>query len=257
MSQPLTITSRDNVQFKELVKLINLARARRERGLSVIEGEHLLEAYRQHGGTPERIFVPEGSSRAGEAGALVLAASLFKAVSQVEHGIGPIALIATPRVALPDAITTDCVILEDLQDPGNLGAILRTCAAAGVRQIFLSPNSVYAWSPKVLRAGMGAHFALSIVEGVPCTDVLARLVGVNPRATVLSAQAESLYNARLAAPSAWVFGNEGAGVSAALQAAIANHIKIPQENSVESMNVAAAVAVCLFEQRRQRLASDS
>ena len=251
-SSALTITSRENPQFKELVRLIGLSRERKERGLSVLEGEHLLEAFLQHGGRPERVFVPEGSPRAQAGEAIVLAAPLFKSVSQVEHGGGPIALIATPCVALPEAITNDCVILEDLQDPGNLGAILRTCAAAGVGQVFLSPTSVYAWSPKVLRAGMGAHFALSIVEGVPCAEVLARLQGVQAHATVLSTRAESLYQARLTQPTAWVFGNEGAGLSAALQAAIPRHIKIPQENSVESMNVAAAVAVCLFEQRRQR-----
>ena len=257
------IASKDNPRFKALLKLATTSRERRERGLSVIEGVHLIEAALQHGVALREMFLPSDAMPEGEAQRVVrrtgleatlLAPALFKAVSQVEQGGGPLALIETPQEALPERISSDCVILEDVQDPGNLGAILRTCAAAGVRLVLLSHTSVYAWSPKVLRSAMGAHFALTIVEGIDCHAALARLDGVTAWVTALDG-AQSLYGEQLRAPSAWIFGNEGSGVSPALQAAAQRRVKIPQAAHVESLNVAAAVAVCLFEQLRQRQTS--
>jgi TrmH family RNA methyltransferase len=119
-----------------------------------------------------------------------------------------------------------------------------------VGTVVTARHTAFIWSPKVLRAGMGAHFALQMYEGLEWSEVAARLpTGTEVRATRL-ARAESLYQADLRGPGCWVFGNEGQGLAA--QFAQANWLTIPQNTAVESLNVAAAAAVCLFEQCRQR-----
>ena len=131
-----------------------------------------------------------------------------------------------------------------------MGSLLRSAQAAGVTQVFCSPHTVYAWSPKVLRAGQGAHFGLTIIEGVELTEVIARLA-VPLVATALRGAA-SVFDTDLARPLAWLFGNEGAGVSDELLARADHRVSIPMPGASESLNVAAAAAVCLFEQVRQR-----
>jgi TrmH family RNA methyltransferase len=143
-----------------------------------------------------------------------------------------------------------CLLLENIQDPGNLGSILRTAVAAGTRQIFLSGSSVFAWAPKVVRAGMGAHFFLSIYESVDLAAIArafpGRIVATAPRATT------SLYDLDLRGEVGWLFGNEGAGLSPEAKGMSAVQVRIPMPGQAESMNVAAAAAICLFEQVRQR-----
>jgi TrmH family RNA methyltransferase len=116
--------------------------------------------------------------------------------------------------------------------------------------VLTAPGTAWCWSPKVLRAGMGAHFALSIHEAVPWSAVRARL-RVEPIGT-RATRADSLFGADLRAPSLWLLGNEGEGLSAEIAADVSRWLRIPQARGVESLNVAAAAAVCLFEQRRQR-----
>jgi TrmH family RNA methyltransferase len=175
---------------------------------------------------------------------------LFESVSTVEHGAGIIAAVTTPRESLPPRVSEDCLLLEHVQDPGNMGSMLRSAAAAGVRRVFCSPRTVYAWSPKVLRAGQGAHFSLSIVEGVEMTEVVARLA--IPLIATSSHAKALLHQLDLSQPVAWIFGNEGAGVSPALLACANAQVAIPMPGTAESLNVAAAAAVCLFESVRQR-----
>jgi TrmH family RNA methyltransferase len=140
--------------------------------------------------------------------------------------------------------------VEGLPDPANLGSMLRTAAAAGLKQVFLGTGCAFAWSPKVLRAGQGAHFALSIYEGVALGPLAARFPG-----TVVATDPHggaSLFALDLTGPIAWVFGGEGTGVSPALGAHATVRARIPMPGPAESLNVAAAAAVCLFEQVRQR-----
>jgi TrmH family RNA methyltransferase len=143
-----------------------------------------------------------------------------------------------------------CVMLEDLQDPGNLGSILRSCAAAGVTHVLLSKGSVRAWSPRVLRAGMGAHFMLDIHEdtdlGAAARDFPGTLLATRPRAP------RTVFDTDLTGKVGFMFGNEGAGLSAALLGSAHAVISIPLPGRAESLNVAAAAAVCLFERVRQR-----
>ena len=159
----------------------------------------------------------------------------------------------TPQPELPSRIGGDCLLIEYLQDPGNLGSLLRSAAAAGVRNVLLSEKTVYAWSPKVLRAGQGAHFALTIYEGVDLAAALPRLAV--PLLATSSHAALSLFEADLTAPVAWLFGNEGAGVSAMMLQRARTQVAIPMPGAAESINVAAAGAICMFEAVRQRRGS--
>ena len=140
-------------------------------------------------------------------------------------------------------------MLEDIQDPGNLGSILRSAAAAGVRHAMLSKRCAQAWSPRVLRAAMGAHFVLNIYEFVDLPDA-ARAFQGTVVATCTRAP-RSVYDVDLTSGIALLFGNEGAGLSCELLAAAHEVVAIPMPGRVESLNVAATVAVCLFERVRQ------
>jgi TrmH family RNA methyltransferase len=181
-----------------------------------------------------------------------LPAALYDAISPVEHGAGALAEIATPEPPSSLAAGEDAVYLDGIQDPGNVGTLLRTAAAAGVRQAVVGPGSAYAWSPKVLRAAMGAHFALSIVEDAPVSDIARAF-----RGAVIAADLEGddLYAAEWGrGPTLWLFGSEGRGLGAEARAAARLKLRIPLAAGVESLNVAAAAAVCLFEQARRRRA---
>lgn len=252
------ITSRDNPLVREAALLAESARERRKRGESFIEGVHLCQAWLQHRGAPRVALVAASVRDDPEVAALMAACpqgavlddAVFRAFSQLAQGAGIAFLVATPPVALPDRIHTDCVYLDRIQDPGNMGSLLRSAAAAGIGLVITAPQTVFAWSPKVLRAGMGAHFALTIVEGLPWPEVRARLA-VRALGTRLE-ESVPLHRADLRAPACWLFGNEGEGVS--VDPDRIDWLRIDQSDAVESLNVAAAAAVCFFEQRRQRAA---
>ena len=183
----------------------------------------------------------------------MLDAGLIDALETVPAGQGILFVVPTPTPVLPAGIAENCVLLDRIQDPGNVGSILRSCAAAGIRRVFLSEDTAHAWSPKVLRSGQGAHFSLAIHENVDLLALGDRL-DVPMIATALD-NADSLHSVLMPAAVAWVFGNEGQGVHPALQSRALRRVYIPQEAAAESLNVAAAAAVCLFEQRRQHLSA--
>jgi len=188
----------------------------------------------------------------GKTGVLVMPPGLFNTLSPVTTPTGILAEIPLPEtLPAPDA-NGDVLALAGVQDAGNLGTLLRTAVAAGVTQIWLDRQTTQAWSPKALRAGMGAQFCLSIAENV---DLAQRLASSERRVLVTSLEtgSVSLYALDLRQPSVWVFGSEGQGVPAALQALAHDRVRIPMPGQIESLNVGAATAVCLFEQVRQRL----
>ena len=253
------IRSADNPRFKALLKLVQSSRERKRAGLSVLDGAHLVTAYREHVGVPEELVVSATGSDDAEIRAIVakaapvepvvLADSLFARLSSVVTPTGILGVVRTPRADPVPPRTGPCLLIEDLQDPGNLGSILRSAAAAGIPRVLLSTNAVQAWSPRVLRAAMGAHFLLRIHEGV---DLLAAARGYEGRVIAAAAQAaRTLFQEDLRGDVALVFGNEGGGLSAPLLAAAHASVAIPMPGGTESLNVAAAAAVCLFERVRQ------
>ncbi|WP_313620024.1 RNA methyltransferase [Achromobacter sp.] len=255
------ISSRDNPAVKALAKLAGTAG---KRGAPVLlDGVHLCQAWLQQHGAPdqaifdvERLSQPDIAALAAavpERISLALDARLMQSLAAVESGQGVAFLVTPPTLELPVQVEETCVLFDRIQDPGNVGTLLRTCAAAGVKRVFLATGTAAAWSPKVLRSGQGAHFALDIHEHVDLAALLPRL-RVPLVATALDG-ARDLYADRLPERCAWIFGHEGQGVAPALLAAASLKVRIPHDAAaVESLNVGAAAAICLFEQRRQAIA---
>lgn len=254
------ITSRDNPTVKALHALAHSGRERRKQGRTILDGLHLLQAYWPRYGAPELIAVSEHGLQQAEIAAfldahpegscIVLPDALFEHISPVETPAGILALIDIPRLPQPKKIAGSCVLLDAIQDAGNLGSILRSAAAAGIGDVLLGAGCAQAWSPRVLRAAMGAHFTLHVREHVALPDAL---VGYGGRiiATVLDGKA-SVYDLDLRGPVAWLFGNEGAGLPQELADFATDSVRIPMPGKAESLNVAAAAAVCLFEEVRQK-----
>lgn len=257
MSEGRRINSRDNPSFK-------VARAAaedpRRHGCALLDGIHLVGSALRYGIVPRQMLATEGGRRNGEIAALLqsvpqvecltLGDGLFREISGVSTPTGIAALIDIP--AVPDRVPRgDVLMLDAVQDAGNVGAILRTAAAAGVHDVYLGTGCAGAWTPRVLRAGQGAHFSLAIRERADLPAVLAGLPQIS-MATVARG-GTTLHEFDLSVPVAWLVGNEGAGLSAGLTAAATERVTIPLASGTESLNVAAAVAVCLFEARRQRL----
>jgi TrmH family RNA methyltransferase len=261
------ITSRDNAQYKQLRQLARSAQARRKSGRTLLDGVHLCQAWLEHRGAPLLCVAGESARTHAEVAAvlaacdqrgaecLVLPDAMFAPLSQVEHGV-PLMFVVAPPVP-EQSLTLDgaSLLLDGLQDPGNLGSILRSAAAAGMVRVFCGRGTVSAWSPKVLRAGMGAHFVLDIVEDADLPSLVAD--ATVPVYATSSHASMTIHDADLRTPSAWLFGHEGQGVSAPLLALATRQLSIPQASAVESLNVAASVAVCLFEQLRQQRSSTS
>jgi len=253
------ISSSANPRYRALRKLVQSSQERRKTGLSVLDGVHLAAAYRGHVGLPRTIAVSRSALANPEVGELLqntkgveilaLGDALFATLSSVATPTGILAVVETPRPQPAPRDLDACVMLEDLQDPGNLGSILRSCAASGIRHVLLSRGSVHAWSPRVLRAGMGAHFALAIHEEVDLVAVAREFAG--SRIATQPAAPRTLFDADLKGPVALMFGNEGSGLSASLLEAADCVVSIPMPGKAESLNVAAAAAVCLFERVRQ------
>ena len=257
-----TISSRDNAFYKELKALASSSQARRKAGRTLLDGVHLCQSWLDLRGAPLHCVVSEDALHNPEVGRIVarveqlrghvtaLPDALFGALSQVEHGVNLIFLVETPRPQAPSAMTVSAVLLDGVQDPGNAGSILRSAAAAGITQVFCSPGTAFCWSPKVLRAAMGAHFVLEIFENVD----LASLIDAS-RIPVLAMSGhaqQTLYEVDLRGPVAWLLGHEGQGVADELMSRATHQVVIPHAGQVESLNVAAAAAVCFFEQLRQR-----
>lgn len=258
---PRLIRSRDNPQVKRLLRVATSSRERRQTGTTILDGEHLVHAYRRSGGTAAVLAAGESaySDRRmrrlfDETPArlrLLLADELIGRISGVVTSSGILAMVATPEPEpLPKSVAS-CLLLEAIQDPGNLGSMLRSAVAAGIKQVFLSPGSVFAWAPKVVRAGQGAHFFLSIHENVLLEDAAGRASG-KVVATVARG-GTGLFDADLRGPVAWLFGNEGSGLSRQAAALASEQIHIPMPGGADSLNVAAAAAICLFEQLRQSI----
>jgi len=256
-----SITSRDNAFYKDLKALATSSQARRKAGRSLLDGVHLCQSWLDLRGAPEHCVVSEAALANPEVAAVVarcetlhapvsvLPDALFGALSQVENGVHLLFVVASPVPSQAPGLVESSVLLDGVQDPGNVGSILRSAAASGIKQVYCSPSTAFCWSPKVLRAAMGAHFVLDIFENIE----LAPLVR-EARVPVLATSgyaSENLYALDLRTPVAWVLGHEGQGVSSELLDLATHRVAVPHAGKVESLNVAACAAVCFFEGLRQ------
>ncbi len=245
---PLAIQSRDNTLVKDLRRLSQDSTAYRKQGRVWLEGDHLCSAALVRGLRPEIAVFAESfwihapaELRHAAPRNVLLADGLWKDISGLES---PARMGFV--LALPDTQTLDprapTVVLDRLQDAGNVGSVLRSASAFGFAQIAAIKGTAALWSAKVLRAGMGAHFALRLVEGLSEADIAMLDV---PLLATSSHQGDFLHRAELPWPCAWLLGHEGQGVSEVLQERAAAHIRIAQPGGEESLNVAAAAAICL------------
>lgn len=248
MAEPQLISSRDNPLVKELRRLVQDNAGYRKTGRFWVEGEHLCSAALLRGVKPAVLVVSQSAwpsldaayqAQAGQV--TVLTDALFREISGLESPAKFGFLMDWPSDAEIQA-GQDTVVLDRLQDAGNVGSILRSAAAFGFRQVLALRGCAALWSPKVLRAGMGAHFGLHLVESVDSADI--QKTGL-PMVVTSSHGGEFIQSATLPSPCAWVLGHEGQGVSQALMAQAALRVRIGQPGGEESLNVAAAAAICL------------
>ena len=269
-SPPSVITSRDNPLVKELRRLAQDGAAYRKTGRVWVEGEHLCDAVQARRWQAEvavisdrnmHLAVTECARSAMKL--VVIQDAILRENSGLESPAAMGLVLALPQDTAIDA-SGKTVILDRLQDPGNAGSILRSAAAFGFTQVIALKGSVALWSPKVLRAGMGAHFSLSIVEGA-AMEVLTELK--NPLAVTSSHRGQYLHELQMQSPTLskneqsaqiprrastdlaqtnWALGHEGQGVSEALEGLAQVHVRIAQPGGQESLNVAAAAAICLY-----------
>ena len=257
--QVKAITSRDNPLLLRLRKLAADPAAYRKLGEVWIEGEHLCAAFAQRGGRATHALIDEAAWQLpalrelarSAAAVTVVPAALMAGVSPLESP-PPLGFVIPWTGAGALVAGEASVVLDRLQDAGNVGNILRSAAAFGFAQIIAIKGTAALWSPKVLRAGMGAHFSLRLIEGVSHEALDALRL---PLLASSSHADRAIHDAVLPTPCAWVLGHEGQGVSAALLKRCSAVLRIPQPGGEESLNVAAAAAVCLYESARQRSAA--
>jgi len=241
----LIIRSRDNPRVKRWAKLARDGRLRRTERRVMIEGPHLLVAALAAGIKPVAVLATEAALAKPEIAALarepvVLSGVAFGAIADADTPPGIAAEIALPELRRDGP----SVFLEGVQDAGNVGGIIRSAAAFGAGEVVVDRRCADPWSPKVLRAGQGGHFALQITQVESLEPVLESFAG-RVLCTVPSG-GQPLGEADLSGPLGWLFGSEGAGVSPELQARAAARITIPLAEGSESLNVAATAAICLY-----------
>lgn len=256
------ISAAANPTYRTWLKLATQPREVRNAGLTLAEGMHLAEAALAAGHPLEAVIVRGGGSlpvgSAGEAmlarlaargvPLYALAAPLYDTLGLVEHGVGLTVVLRVPQPSTA-AVTGDVLYLDGIQDPGNVGALLRVAAAAGVAHVFAGSGTAALWAPKVMRAAQGAHFALDLREQVSVDEL--RALPVHWIGTVATGSV-SLWQSELPQQRVgWVLGAEGQGASAEALAICAQHLRIPLAPGVDSLNVATAAAVCLFERQRR------
>lgn len=252
------LESKDNPKIKHLRGLIEQNAYRKKQGQTVLEGTHLVLSWLDSKRPIKSIFTTEQAinhadfdriAEQYQGAVFILSESLYKDISTLGTSIACLAIVDLPSSSEALNFSEDTLILDNIQDPGNVGTLLRSAAAAGIEQVVCTKGSASLWSPRVLRAGMGAHFSLNTFENIALEDILMKFK--IPVYATSSHQSENLYSKNLRKQCVWILGNEGQGVSEyALQHAEA--VAIPQPGGQESLNVAIAGSICFFEMVRQR-----
>jgi TrmH family RNA methyltransferase len=254
------LTSRKNKLVQRWRELSRSAKSRREERAALLEGAHLVTAALNAGRALKALILSESGEEKTELAGVVrhygkapviVSDSVFKAIADTETPAGIAAEIELPKTKLDLAASPGCIFLESVQDPGNIGAILRSAGAFGIQDVVLGRGCADVWSPKALRAAMGAHFSMRIADNADLAEAVGRfggtLVSTAPR------EGTPIGEAELPARAGWIFGTEGKGVSRALAARAALRVTIPMAGLAESLNVGAAAAICFYEHsRRQR-----
>ncbi len=259
------IESRANARYKQASRWVHQPRTLRKLEMAVAEGLHPLhellnwpllkikevwvaEALLNHS---EWITLAEQLSMHDGCDVFSVSDAMYWQLSELASGAGPLVFFEVPSAApLPDQ-ACDVLVLDAVQDPGNVGTLIRTAAAAGLSELWYTEGAAYPWSSKVLRAGMGGHRLVQLRKVQ--ADNLPGWVKDMPVCVTALDNARSIYTLDLKPPTVWVVGSEGAGVSEAWNALATHRVFIPHSPSVESLNVGVACGVCLFEQYRQRL----
>ncbi len=252
------LRSRDNPRVRRWHALARDGRVRKSERSALIEGPHLLAAHLDSGARPRAVLVSESGKEKSEIAALVqrsgitpvtLPDALFRWLADAASPAGLAAEIEIPASTAFPTPPADCVFLEGIQDAGNVGAILRSAAAFGVRHAVLARGCADPWSPKVLRAAMGGHFSLGVREVEDLIPVLGSFGGTLVCTVVQGGR--PLGELELRGATGWIFGAEGQGVSAQVAALAAERATIPLAPNTESLNVAAAAAICFYERARR------
>lgn len=231
----------------------------------MIEGTHLLEAFLDNTGQrPDVVVVSDSSAEEGEVSALrsrldaktivSLGDGVFAKISPVAGRNGLLAVIPMPSMPVTAAIAAGGfqLWLDGVQDPGNVGSLIRTAAASGAGAVVLGPGCADPWSPKCLRGGMGGQFATRVAIS---DDLASAVRSAKGRVLVAGMDATtSVFSTDLTGDVVVVLGSEADGVQAAVAAAASASVGIPMPGNVESLNVGAAGAVICFERLRQILA---
>ncbi len=259
----MLITSKDNPIIKTAHALLTQSRQRKKMGRTVIEGVHLLDAYLNANLSPNTVIVSENGLQNAEINTLIarlnhlnngikiltISDNLYKDIRTLGESLPIMAIIDMPNYQFNQEIKSDCLIINGVQDNGNLGTLLRTASAVGFDTVICTTGSAQAYSPKTLRAGMGANFSLTIYENVSVDEIL-QFVKV-PFFATSSHTNKVIYELNLTQPLALIMGHEGQGVDDILLN-ISHKLALPQPNGQESLNVGVAGSVCLYEILRQR-----
>ena len=257
--QPKRISGRDNPEFQR----IRAVRARKNRDLILVEGPKLLSEAVRSRLSIDLIAVDASNRESREEGLafgamsrvfVELSDSLMKSLSDVETTQGLIALVGRPRFANDWLRREDALVLllDGLQDPGNVGALFRTAEAAGVCGILLTRGCADPLAPKALRASAGSAFRVPHLSDLSVDAILSLVPsGLEVVAATVGSGALPVFDQVLRLPLALALGSEGAGLSAGLEAAASRRVRIPQAGQVESLNVAVAGSIIVFEIARQ------
>lgn len=252
------IRSRRNARIKQVAKIISSSKARREAKLTVVDGVNFICDYIKKFGQPVELYIDETKlERVREVLTLavhyqLVSSEVMQVISPVKTSSGALAVVKIPSETLFETCDQSIILLDQVQDPNNFGAICRLALAVGIEHVLLSDGSTDAYHPSAIRASAGAIFNIKIHQKVN----LAEFIKTHQQYHYLVASShatQNIFELRLTKQIGWLFGNEGAGVRPELLSLANQAVKIPQSVQLESLNLATAVAVCLYEQKRQSL----
>jgi len=256
-----TIASEANPTFRSWLRIATAPRAAKALGVTLAEGIHLAQAAVACAVPVDAIIIRRGTKHPqieellghlpANTPRYELGAALYDRIAPVDKGVGLLLVLPIPDSPMPQRAASDVVYLDGVQDPGNVGALIRTAAAAGIGHVLAATGTASLWSPKAVRAGMGAHFRMRLHERVAPSQLPDAVDG--QWIAAVAHDAPSLWEQNFGGRAVgWIFGAEGAGPSLEALSMCQWRVRIPTSTSVESLNVAAAAAICLFERLRRR-----